>query len=251
MKSLFARFILPVTGIVMAGLLFVACNKSDNAGISNMPVSGLMAFNLSPDKAVGVTLSGNSLLNQPLSFGSYTGSYLNVYPGNRLVESVDYASGNALDSSSYNFEPNKYYSLFVTGNSGNYRNVIVRDNFDSLSISSGQAYVRYVNAIPDSSAPNLSIVANGENVINSNASFGSVSDFKAVTPGDVTIQVNNGSTINKSRTINIEQQKAYTVLVAGITGSTGNDSLQIRFIENGTLQQKAQKASSASSANTN
>jgi hypothetical protein len=174
-----------------------------------------------------------------------------VYPGNRLVESVDYASGNALDSSSYNFEPNKYYSLFVTGNSGNYRNVIVRDNFDSLSISSGQAYVRYVNAIPDSSAPNVSIVANGENVINSNASFGSVSDFQAVTPGDVTIQVNNGSTINKSRTINIEQQKAYTVLVAGITGSTGNDSLQIRFIENGTLQQKAQKASYASSANTN
>ena len=61
------------------------------------------------------------------------------------------------------------------------------------------------------------------------------------------IKVSNGSTINKDRTITLEQQKVYTVLLAGVPGSTGNDSLQIRFIENGTLQQKAQKASSASS----
>lgn len=251
MKSSFARFVLVATGITMAGLLFVACNKMDNEGTANVPTSGLMAFNLSPDKAVGVTLSGNSLLNQPLSFTNYTGSYLSVYSGNRLVESVDYASGNSLDSSTYNFEPNKYYSLFVTGNGDHHHNVIVWDNFDSLSISSGQAYVRYVNAIPDSSAPNVSIVSNSENVINNSAPFGSVSDFKAVAPGDITIQVNNGSSINKSRTINIQDQKAYTVLLAGIPGSTGNDSLQIRFIENGTLQQKAQKASSSSSASTN
>src|ERR1700748_3832723 len=103
MKSLFARFLLSATGVVMAGVFFTACNKLDDGGASNVPTSGLMAFNLSTDKTIGVTLSGSSLLNQPLPFASYTGSYLNVYSGSRLIQSVDYSSGNSLDSSTYNF----------------------------------------------------------------------------------------------------------------------------------------------------
>lgn len=201
-----------------------------------------MAFNLATDKAVSITLSGNPVTNLPLSFTSYTGNYLNIYSGSRLVQSFDYNSNNSLDSSTYNFEPQKFYSLFVTGTNGHYKNVIVNDNYDSLNTT--QAYIRYVNAIPDSSSPNVTITSNGDNVINSAASFATVSNFTAVTPGLVNIQVNNGGTINKSRTITLEQQKAYTVLLAGNPGSTGNDSLQIRFIVNGTLSEKAQKTSS-------
>jgi hypothetical protein len=247
MKFQFVRFVSSVTSVLVAGILLVACEKSDNGETSNAPVSGLMAFNLATDKAVGISLSGSPLINQPLSFENYTGNYLNVYSGNRLVQTIDYNTGSPLDSTSFNFEPQKYYSLFVAGTGGHYRNVIVNDNFDSLSVSAGQAYIRYVNAIPDSVAPTVSVVTNGDNVIDNNASFGAVSDFKAITAGDVSIKVSNGSTINKDRTITLEQQKVYTVLLAGVPGSTGNDSLQIRFIENGTLQQKAQKASSASS----
>ncbi len=251
MKSRFFRYALPITCVLFAGLLFVSCDKNNNSDNNNGPVSGLMAFNLAPDKAVGINLSGNPITSSPLSFTSYTGNYLNIYSGNRLVQTYDYSSNTPIDSSTYNFEQQKYYSLFVVGNNGSYKNVIVNDNFDSLNDAS-QAYVRYVNAISDSSSPAVTITANGDEVANNNASYASVSDFTAVTPGDVTIQVNNGGTINASRTITLEQQKAYTVLLAGVPGSTGNDSLQIRYIANGTLQQSARKVSTpGGSSNTN
>ncbi len=250
MKSSFVRSVSSAISVFAVSIFFITCNKSDNGGVNNTPVSGLMAFNLATDKAVSISLSGNSITNLPLAFTSYTGNYLNIYSGNRLVQSFDFNSGNTIDSSSFHFEPQKYYSLFVTGTNGHYHNVIVNDNFDSLV--SGQADIRCINAIPDSSSPVVSIIANGNNVINNNASFGSVSNVATVAAGDVTIQVNNGGTINKSRTITLEPQKAYTVLLAGIPGSTGNDSLQIRYISNGTIQQKAQKTSTqVGSANSN
>ena len=248
MKSSFVRSVTSVASLFVIIIFAVACNKSDN-NTPNQPVSGLMAFNLSPDKTVSVALSGNPLTNAPLEFTSYTGNYLSVFTGSRNVQSFDNMSGNALDSATFTFEPEKYYSLFVTGVNGNYHNVIVNDVFDT--VTTGKALVRYVNAIPDSTAPTVTIVSNGENVANNSAPFGSVSSFSAVSAGDVNIQVNNGGNVNKSRTITLEQQKAYTVLLAGIPGSTAGDSLQIRFIENGSLQQKAQKSSSASSANSN
>jgi hypothetical protein len=251
MKSRFVRYALSAAFIFSAGLLFVSCDKNDNVDNNNNSVAGLMAFNLTPDKAVSITLSGNPITNSPLSFTSYTGSYLSIYSGNRLVQTYDYSSNTPIDSSTYNFEPQEYYSLFVIGNNGAYKNLIVNDNFDSLNNSS-QAYIRYVNAIADSSSPTVSVIANNDEVVNNNAPYSSVSDFTAVTPGDVTIQVNNGGTINTSRTITLEQQKAYTVLLAGVPGSTGNDSLQIRYIENGTLQQSAHKVPApAGSSNTN
>lgn len=250
MKFQFVRFASSVTSVLVAGILLVACEKSNNGDASNAPVSGLMAFNLATDKAVGINISGSSLLTQPLSFANYTGNYLSVYSGNRVVQTFDYNTRNSLDSTSFSFEPQKYYSLFVAGTNGHYRNVIVDDNFDSLSISAGQSYIRYVNAIADSVAPTVSIVTNGDNVVNNNVSFGAVSDFKAITAGNVSIRVSNGGMINKDRTITLEQQKVYTVLLAGVPESTSNDSLQIRFIENGTLQQKAEKATNASSEGT-
>jgi hypothetical protein len=233
---------MPVIGFVAFSIAFVSCHKNNDNMNSNPPVSGFMAFNLANDKAITVGLSGNPVTNLPLSFTSYTGGYLNIYSGNRLVQTFDYNSNNQLDSSTYTFEPQKYYSLFVTGTNGHYKNVIVGDNYDSLSTT--QAYIRYINAIPDSSSPTVTISANESNVADNAAPFNYVSNFIAVTPGTVNVQINNGGTINKSRTITLEQQKAYTVLLAGIPGSTGSDSLQIRYVENGTFSQKAQKASS-------
>ena len=246
MKPLFVRRVLFMVVIFGASVIFFACNKSNYSMNNNAVVSGLMAFNLAIDKAATITLSGSPITNVPLSFGSYTGNYLNIYSGNRLVQSYDYDSNTPLDSVTYTFEPQKFYSMFVVGSNGHYRNVVVNDNFDSLSTN--QSYVRYVNAIADSSSPTVTISANEANVTSNSAAFGSVSNYSAVSPGNVTIQVSNGGNINKSRTISLEQQKAYTVLLAGTPGSTGNDSLQIKYVENGTLTQKAQKSSSAVSS---
>jgi hypothetical protein len=250
MKKFFSTFktgSLIVGSLLATSILFTACNKFDNDDNDNTPVAGLMAFNLVPDKsAVTVALSGNALGNAPLAYSSYTGVYLPVFPGSRTVETYDNSS-TPFATTTTTFEAEKFYSAFVVGANGNYRNVVLRDNFDSLSGASGQAYIRYINAIPDSSNPTVKITAGGSDVVNAPASFASVSEFTAVAPGQVTIDISNGGNIDADRTITLEARKIYTVLLAGIPGDAVN-GVQIRFVANGELDETAAGQRVSSSA---
>jgi hypothetical protein len=234
------QILIATSTLIIAGALFSACKKDSNSN-TDIPVAGLMAFNLSPDKtAVGIALSGNLLTNSPLSYTSYTGGYRNIYPGQRSVQSYDYAKDTTLVSASYNFEPQKYYSLFVVGNNGVYKNVIVHDDIDSLP--STHAYIRYINAIPDSSSPTVTIRANGNNVSSSPAVFSTVSGFTGVNTGDINIGIANGNTISANRTIPVENGKIYTVLFLGLPSATDSTkAVQIKYILNGTISNDDQK----------
>lgn len=230
-KSLLAAGILLLGTAALTG-----CSKSldTNYPEQNVPVAGIMAFNLATDKNVGVSLSGNSLGN-PLSFSSYTGDYIRIYTGNRTFEARDGYSGNILASTPYTFDSSHYYSAFVLGANSSYKNVVVNDDFDSLSGSNGQAYVRYINAVPDSTnTAMVNITANGSTVSNAAAAYSAVSPFTAVAPGQVSIAINKNG-VTKQRTLSLEQQKVYTVLLLGVPGSNSADSMQVRYITNGTL----------------
>lgn len=121
------------------------------------------------------------------------------------------------------------------GANGKYRNVVVKDSLENLPSTTGEAFVRYINAIPDSTVqPSVVISANGTDVFNSPAAFGTVSNFRGVTPGNVAITVNAESAVNASRTITLEKGKIYTVLLVGIPQQTDTTrAVQIRFIQNG------------------
>jgi Domain of unknown function (DUF4397) len=231
------RHAIQLTGLVLMILLFGACKKTLDTG-TQPPVAGLMALNLVPDKAsVNITLSGRSLTNSPLLYTNYTGGYLGVYTGNRDVTSYDFNSGTMLASTSQLFADSSNYSLFVLGANGSYRNLIVKDNLDSLQSTSGEAFVRYVNAIADSTQQPLVTVSSGAtNIFSNNAPFATVSGFKGITPGDVSVKVSNESAINSSRTITLEQGKIYTILLVGIPGQADSaKAVQIRFIQNGVV----------------
>jgi hypothetical protein len=82
----------------------------------------------------------------------------------------------------------------------------------------------------------VTIAANGSNVVNDNASFTAVSEFRTIDAGDVAVKVNNGSTIDASRNISVEQGKVYTVLLVGVPGAAdATKAVQIKFILNGSL----------------
>ena len=232
-KFLLRKSILVAVSVLSIAFLFSACKK-DKGDVVQTPVSGLMAFNLATDQPlVSIGLSGNLLGGAPLNYGSYTGTYLNVYAGNRQVSSYG-TSNSLLDSLTYSFEQGKYYSVFVVGANNNYKNILVQDNYDSLTASSGKAYIRYVNAIAGAASSNVTISSGETNVISNNASLGEVSPFIAVTPGSLSINVSNES--SASRTITVAQQKAYTILLMGQPNQTDSTkAVQIRFIENGTV----------------
>ena len=242
MRNLFAA-----SAVVLSGLFLAGCNKDDDQPVPEQPAAGLMAANLATDKAsIGVSLSGNPLGSQPLAYAAYTGGYLPVFPGDRPVTAFDVSSGNEFTSDNFTFEQDKYYSLFVIGANNNYRNVFVNDDFESLDVN-GSAYIRFINAIPDSSGTNtVTISSGGSNVINQSAPYSTISNFTEIAPGSVTIDIANGGTIDADRTITVEANKVYTVLLIGDPASLTTD-VEIRYIENGLLEdQPAGRASAAS-----
>jgi hypothetical protein len=250
MKKMFSSF--KLLAIAVGGMVvFASCKKSFIEDTNNDPVANLMAFNLVPDKsAVTVVLSNNVLTNVPLAYTNFTGSYVRIYPGNRTVESFDNNGVGLAVDQAYGFQPQQYYSVFVAGNNGAYRNIIVHDDFDSLSTSSGEAYIRYINAIPDSARPNVSITAEGSPANTSQPAFGKVSDFIPVTAGNLVIDVNNGGTIDAERTIAVEARKVYTVLLVGVPGVAATP-VEIKFITNGELEEDATERSSTSGRSVN
>jgi hypothetical protein len=226
--------------VVAAGLLvtgfLAACNKDLDNDNATVPSAGLMVFNLAVDKApIGVALSGNAISNAPLDYTAYNGGYQRIYTGSRDIEAYDFTNDSVFSKSNFSFQDSSVYSVFVMGNNGSYHNVTVKDNVDSAA-SDDQAYIRYVNAIPDSSAPRVSIQAAGSEVSGESAAFGQVSAFIPVAAGDVTIAVSNDDNVLANRTITLESGRAYTALLVGTPDATDTaKKVQIRYIENGTV----------------
>lgn len=246
MKTIYSFFrmrLVQLSAVLMLAVVIASCSKNDDIDNGNTQAAGLMAFNLAPDKpAILFGLSGNSITNTALGYTNYSGDYRPIFPGNREVESYDYQKDTTITKASFTFENQKYYSVFLTGANGVYSNVITRDNFDSLKAANGKAYVRYVNAIPDSVRPAISFTVNGNKPIDvAAAPYTSVSDFVETDAGQVAVSVNNGSTIQASRTITLEQNRIYTVLLAGLPGSTDTaTAVQIKYIMNGSLDNNGQ-----------
>ena len=234
MKKLFS-ILIPLTTLFLMTIVFSACKKTTNTN-SHIPAAGLMAFNLIPDSStIGFKVGGSNFTTTPLAFTDYTGNYSTVSPGTNDVAFYDFSNGTTLASASQLFVDSAYYSAFAVGTSGNYKNIIVRDNFDSLTSASGNAFVRYVNAIPDSSLqPTVTISSGGNDVFDTSAVFTGVSDFKGITPGDISININTESGDTANRTINVEQGKIYTILLVGEPSTTDSTKmLQIKYIQNG------------------
>lgn len=234
-KSLFSPRSLTLVLVTGLSVLFTSCLKESDRDEQPPSAAGLMAFNLTADKEpVAVTLSGN-VLGTPLAYSSYTGRYLSIFTGSRNVASY-IPSSELLDSVSYNFKQGEFYSVFVVGSNGNYRNVVVEDDFDSLTASSGKAYVRYINGVSNVPSSAVTVSRNGSNLINDNAALGQVSPFVAVDPGDISVNISNEGGVAVNRTITVAQRKAYTILLSGLPNQTDSSrSVQIKFIENGTV----------------
>ncbi len=231
MKRFFSiQKMLLLGGLLLTVAFISACNDDDNNAVQP-DVAGLMAFNLATDQPViGVALSGNQL-NSPLPYMSYTGGYVAIYPGKRSTDAFD-ANGNTIATTMQTYEPQKYYSLFVLGSNGNYQNIVVNDGLDTLNAQEGNAYIRYINAIPGTDQLHVVIKNESDTLLTDQPSFGTISAFKPIKASTITIHIDN-SKADTTRDITLENQKAYTILFAG--DSDAEDSLQIRYIENGKL----------------
>ena len=242
-KSIFS-FSRPMSfmAAALALVVLISACKKDLGPSEPIPAAGLMVFNLAPDQqAVGVALSNSLLTNNPLQYTNYNGLYQNIYVGQRDIAVYDYLTDSVVATGNHTFENDNYYSLFVTGNNGNYETVVVEDDVDSTS-SADKAYIRYINAVPDSSSPVVTITSAGTKVLDGAAAFNTVSPFAAVNEGEVNVSINNGTNISAARNITLEKGKVYTALLIGDPAKTDSlTKVQIRYIQNGQLPAPAEK----------
>lgn len=237
MSLLSNKNLLVALALVFSAAILASCKKDKTP--THTPAAGLMAFNLAPDlNSVGVDIDANLFTKTPLAYTNYTGSYLGVYAGTRTVKSYVFQSGSVLYSSPENFQDSAYYSLFVLGANDEYRNVMVQDKFNSLPTGTGKAFLRYINAIPDSSKLNVEIMtSDNTEVSNKDESFGAISSFQGVDPGDLTVRINNMTTqVDTSRTFPVAANGIYTILLVGLSNPANTDQkVDIKYIQNGTL----------------
>lgn len=234
LMNVFKEFKWSAMGLMLFLFFLASCSKDDPEIVST-PAAGLVAYNLAPDKAaVGFTLSGNPFGSGFINYNGYTGNYLPIYLGNREVRSYDYTTGTTIAISNNTFADSSYYSLFLVGANGAYKNVVVEDDYENVVPVTGKAWVRYINAIADSTAMPAVIIG----TISENATYATVSDFMQVDAGSVNTSVSNGGDIDASRTITMNENKIYTVLLTGMPNAADTTlGVKIRFIENGTATQ--------------
>lgn len=216
--------------LAFASVLFVSCSKNNDNDYDAPPSAQLMLYNLAADKpAVGFTISGNQLGNSPLAYTNYSGVYLPIYTGTRELRSFDFNNGATIASRTDTYADSTYYSAFLLGAAGDYRNLVVTDDYSSVVPVSGKAWVRYINAVPDTvTRPDVTIAGTTEGAV-----YGSVSAFVQVDAGDVDVAIQSG-TFNTTRTITLAENRIYTVLFVGLPGATDPAlAVQAKFIQNG------------------
>lgn len=236
--SLFRKNLLPIIGIFSLAILFGACKKTDSNNNIPIPAAGLMAFNLIPNSGgIGVAIGTNTLTPQALYFNNFTGAYKAVYTGDRTLESYSFGSGSTLAKENHMFKDSAYYSVFVMGANDVYSNVFVEDKLENIPQGDRtKTFVRFVNAIPDSTNSNVTISAGAENIFTGLSKYKEVSEFKEISAGDVVVKIDNETTVDTSRTITLDAGKIYTVLLTGIPESTNTDfTVDIKFISNASL----------------
>lgn len=254
MKRVFSSFrtsALTVASLFLAIAFTTSCNK-DNNNNEDIPAAGVLAANLAPDvNQAAITFNGSYLSSGPLAFGTYTGGYVGVYSGSYQVNAFDYNTGANLNAdTTFVFDQDKYYSVFLVGASPNYQSIVKHDDFDALDAVAGKAYVRYVQAIPGGNQT-VTVASGGSNVVNDNAAFASLSDFTAVNAGDITVTATNGGSVNVNRTFAVEERGVYTIFLQGAAAGTGNQAVAIKYISHGKLDASTAKQSSASAKSAN
>ncbi len=221
--------------LVISGVLFQSCLKKKQ--VDPPTISALMIANLAHDRPnTGFAVGNANITSAVLGFFNYTKEYAAVYSGASKVRAYFANNPNSvIATTETNFEEEQFYSSFLIGAAGNYKNLVVNDRVHNLPLLSGKAYIRYVYAVPDSSSSIVAVSIDDVPAMSESARFGSLSSFVAVNAGNMQVKTNNFSNISTTLSALLEEKKIYTIIVAGNPASANADSVQTKVIENGVL----------------
>lgn len=225
------------TALLMAVLLFSACKKSSNNDNNTENNAGLLPFNLAPGTSASIAVAGTTIITGALNFPNYTGEYVPVTPGTMIVDTYKFGQKDSVyASTAYEFTANRFYSLFLIGFNGHYKNLVIADRVDSSIIVANKGYVRYVNAIADSADQHFVVSRGPTTVSDTTLKYTGVGAVRPIDPGELTFSVYDGTTVKASKIVTIEANKFYTIILYGVPSATDEaNKVKVTHIINGSL----------------
>jgi len=224
-----------ITPVIFASacLLFLSCKKNTDTPSTPTTTANLMFVNgCAGPTFMNVSVNGTILAGaSDLNF--LTNSGYQVFTSGAAMN-LEISVFSVPDSSSSNsngsFSPGIYYSFF-TG--GSLTNTTFVESIDDLSApATGMAKVRFVNLSVDSLNLNCYI---GNQKVDSNVSFGIVSQFVSVSATNETVLLQDPSRLTDSAMLSGQSflaGKIYTIMFTGTQSGTHTNKPTLTVIDN-------------------
>ena len=215
--------------MLFAALTLSAVITSCSKDFDNTPapaVSGLNMINASPTtELLDFYVNNTRGNNENFGMGKKLG-YYNLYSGTSKITVTKKGSQTALAAESFNFTPERGYSLFVIGKVDSLKFLMVKD---SVSLpAAGKANVRFVNASPDAPALNLAVGTAAIDLVTDKA-YKQYSEFTTIDAATkVTFTAKNKATGAVEATlpdVEIKSGLTYTIWVKGLKAATDSTKL--------------------------
>ncbi|WP_277478789.1 DUF4397 domain-containing protein [Catalinimonas alkaloidigena] len=231
-SNVFHKFV-GMLSYLAAPLILSGCLEDDS--VEPTPIAYVSIYGASPDAPdLDVVLDNKLLFNQPLEYTDYTG-YLQFYTGNRRLEFSEYNASTVFMDTTFNFQADKAYSVFVTDEVDELTTLIVEDS--TSTPAEGKAWIRFVHLSPD--APVVDFLIEGENSTESftNQSFEEASTFTEVdadTYSMLLTATGNDEELVAVPETDLESERVYTVVVRGYADPPAGNSnaLSIQVVRN-------------------
>lgn len=193
--------------------LLMSCDLDKDDSV-NIPVVYVSLYQASPNAPNLDIEVDNRVINvSPFEYTDYTG-YQRFYTGQRNFKFRPSSANNVVIDTTFNFENNNAYSIFVIDKYDAIKALLLKDNTDVPA--TGKAKVRFVNLSPDLQPVTLTATGIEGNSF-SNIAFQHASDFTDVTASeyDFTIRSTGGQALLEMPDISLQPGWYYTILVRG------------------------------------
>lgn len=224
-----------IAGIVCYMFVLLSLSSClDDENIDPVPVALVSFFHASPNAPdLDVLLDDQRLFNQPLKYTDYF-SYRRFYTGNRDLSFNAHNASNVLTDTSYNFQADKAYSVFVINELDALSTLIVQDSVDTLN--EGKAWIRMIHLSPDGPAVNLT-VGDASTPTFANQQYRQAAGFIEVDADDYTMRLTaatGGAVLATVPETELRSRGIYTVVVRGfVTPPAGNtNGLSVQIVQN-------------------
>ncbi|WP_162342060.1 DUF4397 domain-containing protein [Cyclobacterium salsum] len=219
--------LIPIAFLGLFVGLISGCEVDDDDVVPLPEISYVGLYHASPDAPSLDILMENGRINYyPLRYADYT-NYLNFYAGERTMRVSPVNASNVVVDTTFTFETGAAYSLFYVNEYDDMQAMLVED--EEVSISSGEASVRFVHLSPDSPEVNVTRIMEDEmtTLVEGNA-YLEATEFVTVDSGVQSFQVNltdGGAEVLSIPDLNLRSGGVYTIVARGYnTPPAGNNN---------------------------